>query len=85
MQVSVTDAEAQLTDQARRAEQGEENVLTHHGHPAAQFVAVGPVPDKQSRQWLLESLQQSAAERITSGPSTVRNQDFLQGDDGTPI
>ena len=34
MEVSVSDAKAQLTDLARRAEAGEEIVLTRHSHPA---------------------------------------------------
>jgi prevent-host-death family protein len=33
MQVSVSDAKAQLTDLVRRAEAGDEVVLTRHGQP----------------------------------------------------
>ena len=34
MKISVTDAKAQLTELVRRAEAGDEVVLTRHGHPA---------------------------------------------------
>jgi antitoxin (DNA-binding transcriptional repressor) of toxin-antitoxin stability system len=38
MQVSVTEAKGQLTELVRRAEAGDEIILTRHGHPA---VAIG--------------------------------------------
>lgn len=38
MQISVTDAKAQLTELVRRAEKGDEIVLTRHGHAAVRLV-----------------------------------------------
>ena len=38
MQVTVTEAKARLTELVRRAEAGEEIVLTRHGHPAVRLV-----------------------------------------------
>ena len=35
MRISVTDAKAQLTELVRRAEAGDEIILTRHGQPAA--------------------------------------------------
>jgi prevent-host-death family protein len=40
MRISVTDAKAQLTELVRRAEQGDEIVLTRHGHAAVRLVPV---------------------------------------------
>ncbi|WIW87305.1 type II toxin-antitoxin system prevent-host-death family antitoxin [Sphingobium sp. V4] len=40
MKVSVTDAKAQMTDLFRRAEAGDEVILTRHGHPAVRLVPV---------------------------------------------
>jgi len=36
--MSITDAKAQLTDLVRRAEAGDEVVLTSHGRPVARLV-----------------------------------------------
>jgi prevent-host-death family protein len=38
MQVSVTDAKGQLTELVRRAEQGDEIVLTRHGRAVVRLV-----------------------------------------------
>ena len=40
MRISVTDAKGQLTDLVRRAEAGDEVILTRHGQPAARLVAI---------------------------------------------
>lgn len=84
MQVSVTDAKGQLTELVRRAEAGDEVILTRHGHAAVRLVPVKPVPDRESRQALLEAVRASAATKATNGPSAARSQDFLYGDDGLP-
>ena len=82
MQISVTDAKAQLTELVRRAEQGDEIVLTRHGHAAVRLVPVKPPLDSKSRRALIEEIQASA--KPSPGPSAARNQDFLYGDDGLP-
>ena len=40
MQISVTDAKAKLTELVRRAEAGDEIVLTRHGQPTARLVPI---------------------------------------------
>ena len=85
MKVSVTDAKGQLTDLVRRAQAGEDVVLTRHGHPAVRLVAITPVPDKKARRALLEALRQAGAEKATRGPSAARSQDFLYDDKGIPV
>jgi prevent-host-death family protein len=83
MEVSVTDAKAQLTELVRRAEEGEEIVLTRHGQPAAYLTPVTRVPTKAEKRALLESIR-AAAPKDYTGPSAARSQDFLYDDDGLP-
>jgi prevent-host-death family protein len=84
MQVSVTDAKGQLTELVRRAEAGDEVILTRHGHPAVRLVPVKPMPDGRSRRALLEAARASGSAKATAGPGAARSQDFLYGDDGLP-
>ena len=55
MQISVTDAKGQLTELVRRAEKGDEIVLTRHGHAAVRLVPVKAPLDRKSRRVLVES------------------------------
>jgi prevent-host-death family protein len=84
MQVSVTDAKGQLTELVRRAEAGEEVVLTRHGQPAVRLVPVQSVPDREARRKLLDEVRRSGADKATPGPNAARSQDFLYGEDGLP-
>lgn len=84
MRVSVTEAKGQLTELVRRAEAGDEIILTRHGHAAVRLVPVKAVQDKKSRRALLEAVRVSAAAKAVSGPSAARSQDFLYGNDGLP-
>jgi prevent-host-death family protein len=84
MQVSVTDAKAQLTELVRRAETGDEVVLTRHGHPAVRLVPVKMTPDRKSRRELLEAARISGSAKAKPGPNAARSQDFLYKDDGLP-
>ena len=84
MQVSVTDAKGQLTELVRRAEAGDEVILTRHGHPAVRLVLIKATLDGKARRALLQAVRPSAAEKAAAGPSAARNQDFLYGDDGLP-
>ena len=84
MQVSVTEAKGQLTELVRRAEAGDEIILTRHGHAAVRLVPVKATSDGKSRHALLERVRASAATKVAAGPSAERSQDFLYGDDGLP-
>jgi prevent-host-death family protein len=84
MQVSVTEAKGQLTELVRRAEAGDEVILTRHGHGVVRLVPVKAAVDKKSRRELLEAVRASAARKVTAGPTAARSQDFLYGDDGLP-
>ncbi|WFP61836.1 type II toxin-antitoxin system prevent-host-death family antitoxin [Mesorhizobium sp. WSM4904] len=84
MRISVTDAKGQLTDLVRRAEAGDEIILTRHGHAAVRLVPVRPAPDRKERRALLEAARAAGAVKASAGPSAARSQDFLYGDDGLP-
>jgi prevent-host-death family protein len=84
MEISVTDAKAQLTDLVRRAEAGEDVVLTRHGQPAVRLSPVRRVVDMEARRKLMEAVAKAGSARATPGPSAARSQDFLYGEDGMP-
>jgi prevent-host-death family protein len=84
MLISVTDAKGQLTDLVRRAEAGEEVVLTRHGRETVKLVAVVSRPTPEARRQLLEAVRASAAKKATPGPDAARSQDFLYDEDGLP-
>ena len=84
MHVSVTRAKGQLTELVRRAEAGDEIILTRHGQPAVRLVAVKPVRDRKARKGLLEAIRASGAAKASTGPSAARSQDFLYDRDGLP-
>ena len=84
MRISVTEAKAQLTDLVRRAEAGDEVVLTRHGHATVRLVPVKAAPDRKSRRALLEAARRAGVAKANAGPEAARSQDFLYGDDGLP-
>ena len=84
MDISVTDAKAQLTELVRRAESGDEVVLTRHGKPAARIVPVTAPPDAGARRALIASIQAAAKHVMRPGPTAARSQDFLYDESGLP-
>jgi prevent-host-death family protein len=83
MQISVTDAKAQLTELVRRAEAGDEVILTRHGYPAVRLVPIKRRLDREARKALLDELRQASV-HAAPGPSAARSQDFLYDEDGLP-
>jgi len=89
MHISVTDAKAKLTDLVRRAEGGDDVVLTRHGHPIVQLTPVArkssPEDVRARRLAAIDQAIKEARERgPDGGPSAARSQDFLYGEDGLP-
>lgn len=84
MRVPVTEAKGQLTELVRRAEAGDEVILTRHGHPVVRLVPLTAAPDMKSRRALLREVRASAATRAISGPGAAHSQDFLYDEDGLP-
>jgi prevent-host-death family protein len=81
MIISVTDAKGQLTELVRRAEAGDEIVLTRHGKAAVRLVPVAARPTAADRKTLLAEIRGSGR---SPGASAARSQDFLYGEDGLP-
>ena len=77
MKIAVSEAKGQLTELVRRAEQGEEVVLTRHGAPAVRLVPVRDVRDAETRDAIIKAMQAAAAAKATPGPDAARSQDFL--------
>ncbi|PDS77870.1 type II toxin-antitoxin system prevent-host-death family antitoxin [Rhizobium sp. L43] len=84
MRVSVTDAKGQLTELVRRAEAGDEVILTRHGHAAVRLVPITAARDGKTRRALMQAMQASAAAKAADDTDAARSQDFLYGDDGLP-
>ena len=84
MQISVTEAKAQLTELVRRAESGDEIVLTRHGVAAVRLVPVKAVPDAKTRRAALDAIRRAARAKACPGSSAARSQDFLYGENGMP-
>lgn len=84
MRVSVSDAKAQLTELVKRAEAGDEVILTRRGHEVARLVPVAVEQSARGRRALMERIRANAATRLRPGPDAARSQDFLYGDDGMP-
>jgi prevent-host-death family protein len=84
MEISVTDAKAQLTELVRRAEAGDEVVLTRHGQPAVKLVPVKKRRDPKAFMAAIKEIQASAAKHATPGPCAARSQDHLYDERGLP-
>ena len=90
MMVSLTDAKSRLTDLVRRAEAGDEIILTRHGHAAVRLVPVKPAATQAEKDALLDAVFASArAARLTRGtdhdePDAARSQDYLYDEFGLP-
>jgi prevent-host-death family protein len=85
MRVSVSDAKGRLTDLVKRAEAGDEVILTRHGEPVVRLVSVKRKPlEPAERRRLLEEIAASGAAKAIPGPSAARSQDFLYDEYGLP-
>ncbi|MGA0545744.1 type II toxin-antitoxin system Phd/YefM family antitoxin [Brevundimonas sp. VNH65] len=83
MDMSVSEAKGQLTELVRRAEDGEEIILTRHGKPVVRLQPLQPSRRGQ-RKALLEAIRRQAPPQIHDTPTAARSQDFLYDDDGLP-
>ena len=86
MRIAVTEAKGQLTELVRRAEAGEEVVLTRHGQPAVRLVPAAAKPTREEKAAVLDRIWKSAAKNKNKrrGPSAARSQDFLYDEYGLP-
>ncbi len=84
MRISVTEAKGQLTELVRRAEAGDEVILTRHGHAVVRLTPLRTAVDPAARRALLEAVRRSGSAKAIPGPSAARSADFLYGEDGLP-
>ena len=91
MNISIAEAQQQLDELARRAEAGEEVVLTSRGRPVAKLAPVGnPVampdlpPDLAARRERLLELSSLMAQEKEPGPDAAHAADFLYDEYGLP-
>lgn len=84
MKISVSDAKGQLTELVRRAEAGDEIILTRHGHDAVRLVPVRAAVEAGERRKVMEAARTAGAQKAIAGPEAARSQDFLYGDEGLP-
>lgn len=84
MRVPVSDAKNKLSELVRRAEAGDEVVLTRYGRATVALVPVCPRRDPEARRAVITSMRTAAAGKGAAGASAARSQDFLYGDSGLP-
>jgi prevent-host-death family protein len=84
MQVTISDAKGLLTDLVRRAERGEEVILTRHGQPVARVVPVTQRKTQAERRAAIDAARAAGRARATPGPDAAHSQDFLYDEDGLP-
>ncbi len=83
MQIAVSEAKAQLTDLVRRAQAGDDVVLTRHGRPTVRLVPVDANPAEAEKRAAIEAIRARVAERAVFRPAD-RSHDWLYDDDGLP-
>jgi len=84
IKVSVSEAKGQLTDLVKKAEDGEEVVLTRFGRPVVRLARLAAKLMPAERRALMERLSAAGREKATPGPSAARSQDFLYDEEGLP-
>jgi len=81
MEIAVSEAKGQLLDLVRRAEIGEEVILTRHGSPVARLTRVVDRQTPERRRALLTEMFGIVRR---DGPDAARSQDFLYDEKGMP-
>jgi prevent-host-death family protein len=84
MNVPLSEAKAQLTNLVRRAEAGEEIILTRFGHAVARIAPVKVKQTPAESLAIIREIQASARGKITPGPDAAHSQDFLYNESGMP-
>jgi prevent-host-death family protein len=85
MKISVADAKGRLTELVRRAEAGDEVVLTRRGQAAVRLVPVRAPAGSEARRRLLEAVRAAGAAKAAAGASAACSQDLLYDADGLPL
>lgn len=86
MRVTVSDAKGQLTELVRRAEAGEEVLITRHGQPVVRLVPerADVRHDPEYRRRVMQEIRAKASAKAIKSPGAARSQDFLYDEYGLP-
>lgn len=84
MDVSVSEAKGLLLDLVRRAEAGEDVVLTRRGTGVVRLVPISAKLSPEAMRAQIEEIVASARRHRLDGPSAACSQDFLYDEDGLP-
>ena len=90
MYISIAEAQGQLLELVRRAQAGEDVVLTHEGRTVAKLGAVDSAPRSwaamtpEARLSVIREIVAKAPPRPKHWPDAAHSQDFLYDDDGLP-
>lgn len=84
MRMSVSEAKANLTELVRRAEAGEEIIITRHGKETVRLSPVAPVQTPEERHAIIAEIRNRAPKLTAEGRSAAHSQDFLYEDSGLP-
>ncbi len=84
MEIPVSEAKALLTELVRRAESGEDVVLTRHGLPAVRLAPIVAGADRSARRQIMEAARRSGAAKAVKGALASRSQDLLYDEHGLP-
>ena len=86
MDMSITEAGAKLSELVRRAEAGEEVVLTRDGQPVARIAPVARNLKKTPEEIdaIIRDIQAEVAARGLGWPNQTSNHDFLYDENGLP-
>ena len=90
MYISIAEAQGQLLELVRRAEAGEEILLTHEGKTVGKIDASPPsrgawrqmTPEERSK--VIQDVMANAPPKPEGFPDAAHSQDFLYDEDGLP-
>jgi prevent-host-death family protein len=84
MYISIAQAQGQLLDLVRRAEAGEEVLLTHEGKPVGQITAARRKLSPEERLRIMREIVAKAPRKPDGWPDAAHSQDFLYDENGLP-
>jgi prevent-host-death family protein len=86
MRISVAEAADRLTELTRRADEGEQIVLTDNGRPAFQLVPIArrPLPPEERKKVFDEIRSKTPTWSSPFDTDAARSQDFLYDELGLP-
>ncbi|MBB3966488.1 MULTISPECIES: type II toxin-antitoxin system Phd/YefM family antitoxin [Rhizobium] len=85
MRISVKEAEGQLTELVRLANQGEEIVLTQDGRPSARITPLKKPLSAEEKSRIFNEVRERVRKMdLPPGPDAAHSQDFLYDEYGLP-